>query len=115
RRDGLLWLRRRKFIRRIPERGSIRISNRKARTMSKRSHRFLWLGALALAGCGGGTQAPEKGEKSPLQSPFDALRVIHTALEQSPDNLPARARALIEAKDPDAIFRFVRDEIAVYP
>jgi hypothetical protein len=36
-------------------------------------------------------------------------------MKASPDNLPARAAALIAGKDAEAIFRFVRDNIATYP
>ncbi|MCC7384949.1 MAG: hypothetical protein IT384_24090 [Deltaproteobacteria bacterium] len=74
------------------------------------------LGVGLLCACGSAAQTPgDAGVGSPIRSPYDALRAIRASLEGSPDNLPARARALIAAKDPDAIFRFVRDEIAVYP
>src|SRR5690349_855975 len=46
---------------------------------------------------------------------FEAWREAREALQASPDHLPARANALIEAGDPEAIFEFVRDHIATYP
>ncbi|MGB0680321.1 MAG: hypothetical protein ACPGUV_11725, partial [Polyangiales bacterium] len=46
---------------------------------------------------------------------FAVLEDAKRALRQSPDHLPARIEALIEGADPEAMYRFVRDEIAVYP
>jgi hypothetical protein len=46
---------------------------------------------------------------------FEAWQEAREALKASPDHLPARAAALIEAGDPEAIFEFVRDHIATYP
>lgn len=47
--------------------------------------------------------------------PFDVWEEIRAALRTSPDHLPARAEQLVEEGDPEAIFRFVRNEIATYP
>ena len=46
---------------------------------------------------------------------FEAWREARDALQASPDHLPARAAALVEAGDPEAIFELVRDQIATYP
>jgi len=47
--------------------------------------------------------------------PYEVWDEIRTALQTSSDNLPARAAALVEAGDPEAIFAFVRDEIVTLP
>jgi hypothetical protein len=46
---------------------------------------------------------------------FETWQEAREALQASPDHLPARAAALIEEGDPEAIFEFVRDQIVTYP
>ncbi|MEO8208282.1 MAG: hypothetical protein ABI598_04535 [Chloroflexota bacterium] len=47
--------------------------------------------------------------------PFDVWESMRAALRTSPDHLVARADNLVATGDVDAIFRFVRDEIATLP
>src|SRR5262245_7034341 len=79
-----------------------------------------WASAVVLAGCHkkNGTIPPGSTDAvigCSIQSPYDVLRIIKKSLEQSPDHLSSQAQQLIAQKDPEAIFRFVRDNIAVYP
>ncbi len=46
---------------------------------------------------------------------FEALAALRRAVRASPDHLVARTEALVAAKDAEAIARFVRDTISVYP
>jgi hypothetical protein len=46
---------------------------------------------------------------------WTAWERIQVALRASPDHLPARADAVVDTKDPQQIFEFVRDNIATYP
>ncbi len=48
-------------------------------------------------------------------TPWRVWESAARALEQSPDNLPARAARLVEEGDPEEIFEFVRDNITTYP
>jgi hypothetical protein len=68
----------------------------------------------ADASAGADGNASEAGEGGALDM-FTAWERARVALRESPDNLPARAAALVAAKDPAALFAFVRDEIATYP
>ena len=79
---------------------------------------------LALAGVLGlGCPGKERGVSqtpSPPAAPvgpqgWDRWIAAQQAVRQSPDHLVARAKRLVEAKDAQAIFAFVRDEIAVLP
>ena len=79
-------------------------------------------GGKHLAEAGTHHSMPEAGTKRDAAGPeagrldvFDAWREVQKALDASPDNLPARADALVLAKDPQKIFEFVRDEIVTYP
>lgn len=46
---------------------------------------------------------------------FNAFEAVRDAMRTSPDHLPARAAALVDEGDPDAVFAFVRDELVVTP
>lgn len=46
---------------------------------------------------------------------YAAVAEVQELLQTSPDHLPARARALVAENDAEAIFAFVRDEIALTP
>ncbi|HVU03597.1 MAG TPA: vWA domain-containing protein [Polyangiaceae bacterium] len=46
---------------------------------------------------------------------FTAWERAQTAMRKSPDHLPAKAAALVAAKDATKLFEFVRDEISTYP
>ncbi|HEX7672374.1 MAG TPA: hypothetical protein VF395_22425, partial [Polyangiaceae bacterium] len=46
---------------------------------------------------------------------FARLRALRAALEKSPDHLRARADQAVATADPQKIFEFVRDAIAVVP
>lgn len=61
-------------------------------------------GPLLLRGCGRGTGSTEAG-------PYAVWRELQQALRASPDHAPGRAAALLKAGDPEALHRFVRDEI----
>ncbi len=47
--------------------------------------------------------------------PFDVWTDVRDALRTSPDHLPARADALVDEGDPEAIFEFVRDDVVTLP
>jgi len=46
---------------------------------------------------------------------FDVWRNLGDGLHASPDHLPARADALVQGGDPEALFLFVRDQITTVP
>lgn len=46
---------------------------------------------------------------------FEAFERAQAIVRQSPDHLPARADDVVETKDPQKIFEFVRDQILTYP
>jgi hypothetical protein len=48
-------------------------------------------------------------------APFGIWQRLRTAVRASPDHLSATADRLVAAKDPGAIFEFVRDQIVAYP
>ena len=92
------------------------------------------LTSATLAACGPGGEpqpapspaAPATSTATPTLPPspspapqplgfFEALAVLRRAVRASPDHLTARAEALVAAQDAEAIARFVRDMIAVYP
>lgn len=82
--------------------------------------RFLQLFGLSaaaypLVGCRG--TEPPAGDAAPPPDapPFSVWREMRDAVRASPDHLTARAARLVEARDPEAIFTFVRDQIATYP
>src|SRR5688572_8394345 len=66
-------------------------------------------GAGGEAGSGG-----EAGEPEAIDA-FDAWREMQGMLRQSPDHWPARAAALVAAKDAEGLFELVRDDIALIP
>ena len=47
--------------------------------------------------------------------PFKIWEELLIALESSPDFHPGRIRRLVKAKDPEALFNYVRDEIVLIP
>jgi len=47
--------------------------------------------------------------------PFGVWSQLQTAVQGSPDHLPAAAARAVATKDPKAIFEFVRDNIVAYP
>lgn len=70
--------------------------------------------AIGLAGCvGKGIETI--GQSNDEHVPFDVWEEVRTAIRTSPDHLPARADQVVSEGDPEAIFQFVRDEIATYP
>ncbi len=76
------------------------------------------LGAvLAVSGCRcGGTTGTDGGVDSGLAyDEFDAWREMREVVRQSPDAVPARANALVAAKDLVGLFALVRDDIALLP
>ena len=69
--------------------------------------------AVGMAGC---QEAIGRMDRAPDEHvPFEVWEELRTALRTSPDHLPARAEQLVAEGDPEAIFRFVRDEIITYP
>lgn len=79
------------------------------------------LAALGISGAGilGGSKLLRgglaDGEGRDASEIFDAFAAVRDAMRTSPDHLPARAAALVEDGDAEAIFAFVRDELAVDP
>lgn len=69
---------------------------------------------ISLLLLSGYDKEPEKEYKK-ASDIFDLWESYRLALKESPDNLPARAEELIKKKDPIEIYKFVRDEIEVYP
>lgn len=63
-------------------------------------------GTGGAAGAGGGAGG---------ESVWEALASLKSALEASPDHREAEAARAVASKDPDRVFRFVRDSIAVIP
>lgn len=66
-------------------------------------------------GVGGGGGSGGADASKSIDTPWDAWRALKEALATSPDNLPARALAVVESKDPELIFEFVRDNVATLP
>lgn len=85
------------------------------RTFLKRSTGLAGSAALAatLPGCVSGCEGEPPKIEGPM--PYAVWEQMQKALRTSPDHLPAQAERLVEAGDPEAIFRFVRDRIATYP
>lgn len=81
--------------------------------------RFLQLVGISVAGiplgCFGSEDAAWDGAGAEDAPPFSVWRQIREALRASPDHLPARAARLVETRDPEALFAFVRDEIVTFP
>ena len=75
------------------------------------------VGLGAAAGMAGCQEVIGRRRETPADEhvPFDVWEELRTALRTSPDHLPARAKQLVAEGDPEAIFRFVRDEIVTYP
>ena len=62
---------------------------------------------------GAGDAAVDAGAAD--SAPFGIWEKLRTAVRSSPDHLDAAAARLVAAKDPAALFEFVRDQILVYP
>ncbi|WP_340098915.1 hypothetical protein [Salinibaculum salinum] len=71
-------------------------------------------GGFALLGGGSSEKTPSVSDPNEDDA-FDAFEAVRDAMRASPDHLPARAAALVAEGDADAIFAFVRDELAVDP
>ncbi|PEN08756.1 hypothetical protein CRI93_03090 [Longimonas halophila] len=73
--------------------------------------------AATLPGCIPGCEGESAQESPNIEGalPYAVWEQMQQALRTSPDHLPAQADRLVEAGDPEAIFRFVRDRIATYP
>ena len=69
-------------------------------------------GSDAGTGASGGTGGTGGSGALDMWTAWEQLRAT---LRESPDHLPARADALVQAKDPTKLFEFVRDKIATYP
>jgi len=67
-----------------------------------------------LSACGGGSSGGDTAG-APALTAFQALQEISDDLQSSPDNLSARAKQLVLARDHVGIFELVRDNIVVYP
>ena len=67
---------------------------------------LLVVAVLQFGGCGAAGQVGDY---------YEAVEEVGELLRESPDHLPARAEALVEAGDAEGIFAFVRDEIALTP
>lgn len=63
-------------------------------------------------GVDAGVGAPDAGIDDDL---FQVLEELRAAVRQSPDHLPARAAALVAAKDAQGLFALVRDQVATLP
>ncbi len=72
-------------------------------------------GGGGSGGGGSGGGGAGGGGGAPVRDAFDAWRELQADLRASPDHLPARAGALVAARDVAGLHAFVRDEIAVYP
>ncbi|MBX7099091.1 MAG: hypothetical protein K1X89_15380, partial [Myxococcaceae bacterium] len=87
--------------------------------------------ALAACTCGGGSGGPgtdggtdagrdagpaDAGQDAgaPFDE-FDAWREMRGVVRRSPDAVPARADALVAAKDVEGLFTLVRDDVALLP
>jgi hypothetical protein len=53
--------------------------------------------------------------EAPIDGLYQVVGEIHESIAESPDHLPNRAEELVEQGDAEAIFEFVRDNIAVVP
>ncbi|MUV89263.1 hypothetical protein GJ629_04580 [Halapricum sp. CBA1109] len=71
-------------------------------------------GGYALLGGDGAETTPSVSDPSE-DAGFEAFEAIRDAMRTSPDHLPVRAAGLVDEGDADAIFAFVRDELAVDP
>ncbi len=59
------------------------------------------------------TAAPPADEG--LRTPFGVWEELQAGLRESPDHLAGTATDLVEAGDPEALFEFVRDDVALKP
>ena len=70
-----------------------------------------------LTGCAEEDSVADKSPGvAPLpEFPFGAWKKMREAIRKSPDHLGFRAKEVVETKDPEAIFRFVRDNFITRP
>ncbi|HWZ93500.1 MAG TPA: hypothetical protein VNW92_31790, partial [Polyangiaceae bacterium] len=90
-----------------------------SRELSRRGLLGVSLGAAGtvLFGCSSSHDAATTtgSAAASAQAPFGIWEQLRTAVRASPDHLSASADRLVAAKDPVAIFEFVRDQIVAYP
>lgn len=74
-------------------------------------------GGGGVGGGGGGSDAGTDGgtDAGAPYDEFDAWREMLGVIRQSPDAVPARADALVAAKDAQGLFALVRDDVAMLP
>ncbi|MEN9796640.1 MAG: hypothetical protein RL653_336 [Pseudomonadota bacterium] len=70
---------------------------------------------LAACRCGAPPPAPPAPDGGAALDRWTAWAGLQQALRESPDHLPARAEALVAARDARGLFELVRDEVATYP
>jgi len=86
--------------------------------LSRRALLGLSLGAAGTVvfGCSSDHDAvATNGAAAGAAAPFGIWEQLRTAVRASPDHLSATADRLVAAKDPIALFEFVRDQIIAYP
>jgi len=71
--------------------------------------------ALAVVGCSSGGEGAGEAARGAAAFPFDMWEGLRAAARSSPDHIRGAADRVVATKDPDAIFAFVRDQIALYP
>jgi hypothetical protein len=80
---------------------------------------FIWFITLLILGCAKNERdsAPQyvAAPNNPAKTLQQVWEELQAGLRQSPDHTAARAAAVVQTKDPKAIFNFVRDNITVYP
>lgn len=69
--------------------------------------------SLPMVSCGSSGGNPEKVQGD--LNAFDLLRILREGTRKSPDFLAARYKELVESKNPDKIFEWVRDHIQTLP
>jgi hypothetical protein len=63
----------------------------------------------------GGLCAGDAGDPNPQSSVFSIWRQMQVAVRSSPDHLAFEAERVVKTRDPEKIFRFVRDNITTMP
>lgn len=77
----------------------------------------LALAAFLLTGEDSEVEPPD-AEETPVDKPdvpFDIWRELRTGLQASPDHLQATAEEIVGGEDPEEMFEFVREDIALQP
>lgn len=75
----------------------------------------LALAAFLLTGSDEEEPEPEETPTQQLQVPFDIWSELRTGLQGSPDHLQATADEMVDGEEAEAMFEFVRDDIALQP